>query len=123
MLFSVGEAIERRRREQPRRAAEHVLFPVEVHEVELGIRGPRRGDGAVDLHRAHPEEQVGAGAEVEVQGEPGELAPDGLDRGDEPAHAEFVAGAQDKLQGGVAGVASRGAGALLGRGEAALGGG
>src|SRR5262249_15420324 len=67
MRPGVLDARERVALEERSRADEDVLLTVQADSIELGIGEARRGDRAVDLHRARAEQEVGPGAEVQVE--------------------------------------------------------
>src|SRR5690348_17458447 len=53
-----------------RSTAEHVILAVQTYRVDLRIGEAARGHRAVDLHRAHAQEQVAPRSEVHVKVEP-----------------------------------------------------
>jgi len=97
VVRGVGRARQRRAPEQPGRADQDVLLAVEADGVEAGLDQARRRDGAVELAAAQADQEIAAGAEVQVHEQAGMGGEQARQLGDDEGGAELPAGAEGDL--------------------------
>lgn len=95
---SVFGGLQRVLGEELGRSNERVGLEVKRKCVELRIIEARRRDGALDFECANPQQEIRAGAKVQIVGHPRLIRLEEMQVRQHPAHSEFVACSQGHVE-------------------------